>query len=85
MTVLCSLNSLTKTFVMARTKMWIARDSEGLTAFAAQPTRYHLNPFAEDDFLWIAQDGDRPIPLNPNLYAEVAIDNSPKEMEIEIP
>lgn len=85
MTALCSLNSLTKTFIMAMVKMWIARDSEGLTAFAAQPTRYHLNPFAEDDFLWMAQDGDNPIPLDPNLYAEVTIDNSPKEVNIEIP
>ena len=67
---------------MARAKMWIARDSEGLTAFAARPTRYHLNPFDENDFLWMAQDGDKPIRLDPNLYAEITIDNSPKEMEI---
>ena len=69
---------------MKTTKVWIARDSEGLTAFAAQPTRYHLDPFDENDFLWMALGCDKPVPLDPALYPEITIDNSPKLIEIEL-
>lgn len=36
---------------MTKTRMWVARDSEGLTAFTERRKKYHLSPFDEDDFL----------------------------------
>lgn len=69
---------------MTKTRMWVARDSEGLTAFTERPKKYHLSPFDEDDFLWIAQNHDRPIPLDPALYPELTKENSPRLTELTL-
>lgn len=64
-------------------KMWIARDCEGLTAFKYKPERYYLNPWDDNDFIWITNTPVS-IELDPNLFPEVTIGNSPKLFEIEL-
>ena len=43
-----------------------------------------LNPFDEDDSLWIAQNHDRPMPLDPALHTELTKENSPKLTELTL-
>ena len=64
-----------------KTKYWIARDSEGLAAFDAPPKKYYINPYDEGDFLWMSTTNTSPIVLDPKLYPEITIDNSPQTRE----
>lgn len=43
-----------------------------------------LNPFDKDDSLWIAQNHDRPMPLDPALHPELTKENSPKLTELTL-
>lgn len=67
---------------MGKSLTWVARDSEGLTAFTAKPEKYFLNPYDQDDFIWVSTNCDKPISLNPELYPEITIENSPQKTTI---
>ena len=66
--------------------VWIARDYDGLCAFSERPVKYEgINPFDEDDFIWQSPNySTRYAELNPNLYPEVTIENSPVLMDINV-
>lgn len=67
-------------------KVFLARDYDGLCAFSDRPKKYEgINPFDEDDFVWQCQThSSLYAELNPNLFPEVTIENSPIEMDLDI-
>lgn len=63
-----------------KTKIWIARDRDGLTVFNRKPEVVHTRT-ALDDGLWIA-DGGNATKIDDKLFPEVTYENSPVEYEI---
>ena len=56
-------------------KVWIGRDWDGLTAFLVEPERYYLNPFDEEDFIFVnpSPNPELSIPLETESFPEIPV------------